>query len=54
MELEQLRKSARQYSTAVTLNEVLRTQLLSMHQELANERSRSKTERKKMKNLYVN
>jgi len=48
MELEQLRKSARQYSTAVTLNEVLRTQLFSMHQELANERSRSKAERKKI------
>src|SRR6218665_3345031 len=45
---KKLGKSARKHSIAVTLNEVLRTQLLSMHQELANERSRSKTERKKL------
>lgn len=45
MKLEQLRKSANQYSASEMLNEILRTQLHSVQQEVASERLQNKKER---------
>src|SRR6218665_579972 len=45
VELEQLRESISQCSAAASLNEVYRTQLHSMQQELISERSKSNEER---------
>src|SRR6218665_1333382 len=45
MELEELRKISSQYSTTITLNEVLRAQLNSIQQVLTSERLQWKKER---------
>ena len=45
VELEQLRENVSQYSAAASLNEVFRTQLHSMQQELISERSQSNKDR---------
>lgn len=45
MELEKLRRKAKQYSASATLNEVFRAQLQSVKEELNSERLHSKKER---------